>query len=73
MDDKYLKPGDLVKLNKDLPNAPVMMVLRKETSLLYQPGDKEGPLRGLRCRWFTTDGHMEEAVWNTKDLMKLSK
>lgn len=33
MEDKiYFMPGDLVKLNKDLPNAPVMMVVRKEQS-----------------------------------------
>ena len=30
--------------------------------------DKEGILRGIRCRWFTKDGCLQEDVFNTKDL-----
>jgi hypothetical protein len=34
MDDKiYFNAGDLVTLNKDIPNKPVMIVVKKETSM----------------------------------------
>lgn len=68
-DDKiFYKPGDLVELKQDLPNKPKMIVVRIERSLIK----KENPsLRGLRCRWFTADGHLQEAVFSTKDLIKL--
>ena len=45
-----------------------MLVLRKEQSLF-----KDSPeLKGLRCRWFTDSGLMQEAVFNTKDLLLVS-
>lgn len=70
VDDKvYFTPGQLVILKHDLPNKPVMMVVRKETSIFKNTGDNI--LRGIRCRWFTTDGTLQEAIFNTKDLMKL--
>lgn len=70
LDDKiYFTPGQLVVLKHDLPNKPVMMVVRKETSIFKNTGDNI--LRGIRCRWFTTDGTLQEAIFNTKDLMKL--
>lgn len=70
LDDKiYFTPGQLVILKHDLPNKPVMMVVRKETSIFKNTGDNI--LRGIRCRWFTTDGTLQEAIFNTKDLMKL--
>jgi uncharacterized protein YodC (DUF2158 family) len=47
--------------------APVMLVLRKEQALFK---DSAG-LKGIKCRWFTTDGLMQEAVFNTKDLIKV--
>lgn len=70
MDDKiYFTPGQLVILKHDLPNKPVMMVVRKETSIFKNTGDNI--LRGIRCRWFTTDGTLQEAIFNTKDLQRL--
>lgn len=45
-------------------HSPVMLVLRREAALFK---DNQG-LRGLRCRWFTDSGLMQEAVFNTKDL-----
>lgn len=70
LDDKiYFTPGQLVVLKHDLPNKPVMMVVRKETSIFKNTGDNI--LRGIRCRWFTTDGTLQEAIFNTKDLMKV--
>jgi uncharacterized protein YodC (DUF2158 family) len=47
--------------------APVMLVLRKEQALFK---DSSG-LKGIKCRWFTKDGLLQEAVFNTKDLVKV--
>lgn len=70
IDDKiYFTPGQLVMLKHDLPNKPIMMVVRKETSIFKNTGDNI--LRGIRCRWFTTDGTLQEAIFNTKDLIKV--
>ena len=59
----YFKPGDLVK--SKLPNSPVMLVLRKEIALFK---DNQS-LKRIKCRWFTATGELQEAVFNTKDLV----
>lgn len=65
----FFMPGDLVTLKQSLPNKPVMLVIKKES---YTFRNKEiTTLRGIRCRWFTKDGNLQEAVFNTKDLIKL--
>ena len=70
MEDKTLFfPGDLVTLRQELPNKPVMIVVRKE-STIFRDENKNNSLKGIRCRWFTTDNALQEAVWNTKDLIK---
>lgn len=59
----FFKPGDLVTIRQNM-QSPVMLVIRKENSLF-----KDSPkLKGLRCRWFTTSGLLQEAVFNTMDL-----
>lgn len=65
-DKIYFKPGDCVTLRQhNLMQSPVMLVIRKEVALFKNnPG-----LKGLRCRWFTTSGLMQEAVFNTRDLV----
>lgn len=69
MDDKiYFNAGDLVTLNKDIPNKPVMIVVKKETSMFKNQTKDNNILKGIRCRWFTTTGELQEAVFNTKDL-----
>lgn len=71
MEDKVLfMPGDLVTLRQELPNKPVMMVVRKE-STIFRDENKNNNLKGIRCRWFTTNNELQEAVWNTKDLNKV--
>lgn len=67
-DKVYLKPGDCVQLRQsNLMYSPVMLVLRKEVALF-----KDSPsLKGIRCRWFTTSGLLQEAVFSTKDLLKV--
>ncbi len=62
----YFKPGDCVTLRQKM-QAPVMLVLRKEQALFK---DSSG-LKGIKCRWFTKDGLLQEAVFNTKDLVKV--
>ena len=64
----YFKPGDCVTLRQKM-QAPVMLVLRKEQALFK---DSSG-LKGIKCRWFTTDGLLQEAVFNTKDLVKVEE
>ena len=44
------------------------MLVDRTVNNMISKDDKEGILRGIRCRWFTKDGHMEEGVFNTKDL-----
>ena len=63
-------PGDLVTLRQELPNKPVMIVVRKE-STIFKDEYKNNNLKGIRCRWFTTTNELQEAVWNTKDLIKV--
>lgn len=64
----YFKPGDCVTLRQhNVMQAPVMLVLRKEQALFK---DSSG-LKGIKCRWFTKDDLMQEAVFNTKDLVKI--
>jgi len=47
-----------------------MLVVRKETSI-FKKENEEALLKGIRCRWFTNDKKMQEAVFNTKDLLKV--
>lgn len=69
MEDKvYFMPGDLVTLKQDVPYKPTMLVVKKET-YIYKKEDQS--LKGIRCRWFTKDGALQEEVFNTKDLIKL--
>ena len=71
MEDKMMFfPGDLVTLRQELPNKPVMVVVRKE-STIFRDENKTNSLKGIRCRWFTVNGELQEAVWNTKDLTKI--
>lgn len=71
----YFNPGDLVQLRQDIPNKPVMIVVKKETFLFKHDSkrleDKRPVLKGIRCRWFTSTGELQENVFNTKDLIKL--
>ena len=47
-----------------------MVVIRKETTI-FKDKYQNTQLRGIRCRWFTTNGKLQEATWSTKDLIKL--
>lgn len=71
LDDKvYFQPGDLVTLKQELPNKPVMIVVQKKTlTIKPKEGDASNFFKGIICRWFTNNGEMQEAVFNTKDLI----
>ena len=66
-DKTYFLPGQVVKIRQNIPNSPTMIVVRKETNVFNH--DSKGKLKGIRCRWFTKDGQLQEAVWSTKDLI----
>lgn len=68
IDDKvYFSPGQRVILRQEIDNRPVMIVYRVERNIIK---NKDGGdlLRGIKCRWFTKDGFLQEAVFSTKDL-----
>lgn len=68
----YFQPGEVVTLRQDIPNKPIMIVVRKESSMFKnQNNSNDNSLKGIRCRWFTTTGEFQENVFNTKDLIKL--
>ena len=76
MEEKiFLNPGEIVTLKQDIPNKPVMLVVKKETSVFKHDSkrlnDKKPILIGIRCRWFTTTGELQEATYSTKDLIKV--
>ena len=76
MEEKiFLNPGEIVTLKQDITNKPVMLVVKKETSVFKHDSkrlnDKKPILIGIRCRWFTTTGELQEATFSTKDLIKV--
>ena len=66
----FFQPGDMVQMKQDIPNKPIMVVSRIERSLMKNNEGKDY-LRGVKCRWFSTDGKLQEAVFSTKDLLKI--
>lgn len=63
----FFSPGQIVQLKQSIPNAPIMMVYRIERSIMRNTNGRD-ILKGCRCRWFTSDGTLQEALFNTKDL-----
>lgn len=68
-DKIYFSPGDVVTLRQDIPNKPTMIVNRKVKKIIKSKSDTN--LQGILCKWFTTDGTLQESVFNTKDLIKI--
>lgn len=63
----FFNPGDVVTLKQDIPNKPVMLVVKKETTIFKHT--QHPTLIGIRCRWFTDSGELQESIFNTKDLI----
>lgn len=70
-DKIYFKPGDIVQLKQNIPNSPKMIVYRVEKNIIRQENKNE-LLRGIKCRWFTVNGFLQEAVFSTKDLILIN-
>lgn len=71
MEEKvYFLPGDVVTV-RQLSNSPEMLVVKKSTKrIIGRDNQKSDYFQGMLCRWFTLDGVLQEAVFNTKDLEK---
>lgn len=68
-DDKvFFSPGQVVTLKQDIENKPNMIVYRVERSIMRNK-DGRDLLKGVKCRWFTDNGFIQEAVFSTKDLI----
>ncbi len=66
----YFQPGDVVTIRQDIPNKPTMLVVQKETRQFKDGLNRqEDFLIGIKCRWFTIEGQLQEAIFNTKDLV----
>lgn len=63
----YFSPGQRVQIRQDIPNKPIMLVHRVERSIIKNKDDRD-VLKGVKVRWFTKDGFLQEAVFSTKDL-----
>ena len=70
-DKIFFQPGDVVLMKQDIPNKPKMVVVKIERSIIKKE-DQSPYLRGVKCRWFTTNGQLQEAVFSTKDLLKIN-
>lgn len=70
MEKQYFLPGDVVTLKQKITNSPTMLVVKKVTKYIKTESIRGDFLQGILCRWFTTDGFLQEAVFNTKDLIK---
>ena len=71
-DDKiYFAPGDICIIKQDIPYKPKMVVSKIERSIIKK--DNNPYLRGVKCRWFTESGFLQEAVFSTKDLLKITE
>lgn len=74
MEEKvFYLPGEVVTLRQDIPYKPKMIVVKKETTTFRPSKDekRDDYFIGIRCRWFSTEGVLQEAVFNTKDLLKV--
>lgn len=68
----FYTPGMIVQLKQDIPNRPLMIVVRKETAM-FKYENKDNILKGIKCMWFTESGDLREHTFNTKDLKVISK
>lgn len=70
----YFNPGDVVRIKHSISNKMNMLVIDKVTNPICTSKNNrftdpnKSILRGIRCVWFTTDGRVQEYVFNTKDL-----
>lgn len=72
-DMKFYAPGDLCKVRHNIDFVPTMWVTEKVNRSIKnkETGDLENMFLGIKCRWFDANGCLQEAVFSTKDLMKI--
>jgi len=66
---QYFLPGDVVSLRQNIPNKPIMIIVKKVTKTIKIGNTKNDYFQGMLCRWFTTTGELMESQFNTKDLV----
>lgn len=71
LEKQFFLPGDVVTVRQDIPNKPTMIVIKKVTKSVTIDNTKNSYFQGILCRWFTTEGLLQEAAFNTKDLKKV--
>lgn len=71
MEKQYFLPGDVVTLKQNISNVPTMYVIKKVTKIIKDNNINTDFFQGILCRWFMDNGMMQEAIFNTKDLIKL--
>lgn len=73
IDRVYLAPGDLVRVKHEIDYVPTMFVVEKCSRNIRnkETGDTESMFLGIKCRWFNANGDLQEAIFNTKDLIKV--
>lgn len=64
----FFNPGDVVRLRQGnlIDHAPRMLVIGTDNKRFIEDG--KDTIKGIRCRWFTSTGELQEATFNTKDL-----
>ena len=69
----FFSPGDKVTVKHDIPNKPIMWMVEKQSKTIKNKNtdDYETMFLGIKCRWFDTTGRLQEAVFNTKDIIKV--
>lgn len=63
-DKQYFLPGELVTIKHDIPDKPIMMVVKKVVTRFKS----DNFFQGILCQWFSKDLKLQEHVWNTKDI-----
>lgn len=63
----FFKPGDLVTLKHDIPNKPIMLIVKKEVG--YYVKEESEHFKGMKCIWFTNNLELQEKLFSTKDLI----
>lgn len=68
----FFQAGDVVTIKQNIRNKPEMIIVQKKTlTIKPKDGDVSNFFKGFVCRWFTSTGELQEALFNTKDLIKL--
>ncbi len=70
-DKQFFLPGDVVTIRQKLDNNPKMLVVKKVTKTIKIGDARNDYFQGILCRWFTDNGFLQEAIFNTKDIYKL--